>query len=375
MNKDSSSTPSEQQLQWLLAELTYACPLQCPYCSNPLDYTTQKSSLDTEQWCDAFTQARALGCIQLGFSGGEPLLRKDLEVLVEHAHQLGFYTNLITSAVGMTAKRLNTLAKKGLDSIQISFQAAQAKLNDALAATSCFEHKLQICQEVKKLELPLTLNFVLHRQNIDSIEDMMALSVRLKADFVELANTQYYGFAFLNRHHLLPTKEQLEQAEQKVKRYRKKHPECQFIYVIPDYYERRPKPCLGGWARSFMTITPNGSALPCQYARIIKSLSFPNIVQHKLKWIWEESEAFNAFRGFSWMKTPCRDCPERFKDFGGCRCQAFMLSGDARNADPVCEFSPHNDAVQAALSLAKGQPEAAIPLVYRNPQNAKKIIK
>lgn len=275
----------------------------------------------------------------------------------------------------MTAKRLNTLAKKGLDSIQISFQAAQAKLNDALAATSCFEHKLQICQEVKKLELPLTLNFVLHRQNIDSIEDMMALSVRLKADFVELANTQYYGFAFLNRHHLLPTKEQLEQAEQKVKRYRKKHPECQFIYVIPDYYERRPKPCLGGWARSFMTITPNGSALPCQYARIIKSLSFPNIVQHKLKWIWEESEVFNAFRGFSWMKTPCRDCPERFKDFGGCRCQAFMLSGDAHNADPVCEFSPHNHAVQAALSLAKGQQGAAIPLVYRNPQNAKKIIK
>lgn len=361
---------------WLLAELTYRCPLQCPYCSNPLDYAQHKNELTTQEWFDVFDQARQMGAVQLGFSGGEPLVRQDLEQLVAHAHQQGFYTNLITSGMGLTEQRIADLKQAGLDHIQVSFQASDPVVNDALAGSKhAFEQKYEMCRLVKKYDYPMVLNFVIHRHNIDQIEQIIELCLELNADTVELAICQFYGWAFLNHQGLLPTQEQLTRAERITNEYREKlkvqnHP-CKLIFVVPDYYEERPKACMNGWGKIFFTVAPDGMALPCHAARQLP-ISFPNVREHKLSDIWYKSTGFNHFRGDAWMPEGCRSCPDKERDFGGCRCQAYMLTGDAANADPVCGKSPYHQMIEQART--KSQLAAPLQnLVFRNSRNSKSL--
>ncbi|MDY7748692.1 pyrroloquinoline quinone biosynthesis protein PqqE [Acinetobacter baumannii] len=361
---------------WLLAELTYRCPLQCPYCSNPLDYAQHKKELTTQEWFDVFDQARQMGAVQLGFSGGEPLVRQDLEQLVAHAHQLGFYTNLITSGMGLTEQRISHLKQAGLDHIQISFQASDPVVNDALAGSKhAFEQKYEMCRLVKKYDYPMVLNFVIHRHNIDQIDKIIELCLELNADTVELAICQFYGWAFLNRQGLLPTQEQLIRAERITNEYREKlkaqnHP-CKLIFVVPDYYEERPKACMNGWGKIFFTIAPDGMALPCHAARQLP-ISFPNVREQSLSKIWYESTGFNHFRGDAWMPEGCRSCPDKDRDFGGCRCQAYMLTGDASNADPVCGKSLYHQLIEQAR--AESEIDSSLgKLVFRNSRNSKQF--
>lgn len=317
-----------------------------------------------------------MGAIQLGFSGGEPLVRRDLETLIAEARRLGYYSNLITSAVGMDAERVKHFREVGLDHIQISFQASGRELNDLFAGTAAFEHKLEMARQVKANGFPMVLNFVLHRDNIDRIAEMLDMAARLQADQVELANTQYYGWAFENRGRLLPTRDQLQRAETIAHDYQERFRDrMKILYVVPDYYEERPKACMNGWGRVFLSVAPDGTALPCQAARQLPGLEFPNIRDHSLEWIWRESPAFNRFRGYDWMKEPCRTCPEREKDFGGCRCQAYLLTGDPLNADPVCSLSPHHGKVLAAIDRAYEERESdnIRPLVFRNPRNSRRL--
>jgi PqqA peptide cyclase len=370
MSTAGFESPARPKPLWLLAELTYACPLQCPYCSNPVDYARTKDELSTEDWLTVLRQARALGATQLGFSGGEPLVRRDLEILIREARSLGFYTNLITSGLGMDEARLKAFREAGLDHIQISFQASRRDLNDYLAGTEAFTHKVEMARAVKKHGYPMVLCFVTHRDNVDQIEDMLRLAIDLDADYVELATTQYYGWAFHNRDRLLPSREQLERAEAIAHSYQESMKgRMKILYVVPDYYEIRPKACMNGWGAVFLCIAPDGTALPCHAARQLPGLEFPNVRDHGIEWIWNESSAFNRYRGFEWMRDPCRSCPERFKDFGGCRCQAYMLTGDAANADPVCDLSPHHDRVLAAIGRAAHRDEK--PVVFRNTKNSR----
>lgn len=349
---------------WLLAELTYQCPLHCPYCSNPTDLSAH-AELSTEQWLNVLTQAREMGAVQLGFSGGEPLLRKDLEEMVKHANDLGFYTNLITSGIGLTEKRIEALKEAGLAHIQLSFQAANAEENDLIGnRRQSFEQKMKVAKLVKQYDYPMVLNFCITAQNIADIDDALTLSQTLQADFVELATVQYYGWAYKNRQHLLPTKAQLELAENKVNQCREKLGKTgpKYIFVTPDYYESRPKACMNGWASTFLTVTPDGSALPCHSAKILP-LTFPNVKDKSLQDIWFKDFSFNHFRGDDWMPSPCRDCDEKAVDFGGCRCQAFMLTGDMNRTDPVCSKSPDHHLIQSIISKA-GEP-AKDELAYR----------
>ncbi|MBP1484941.1 pyrroloquinoline quinone biosynthesis protein PqqE [Acinetobacter nosocomialis] len=361
---------------WLLAELTYRCPLQCPYCSNPLDYAQHKNELTTQEWFDVFDQARQMGAVQLGFSGGEPLVRQDLEQLVAHAHQLGFYTNLITSGMGLTEQRISHLKQAGLDHIQISFQASDPVVNDALAGSKhAFEQKYEMCRLVKKYDYPMVLNFVIHRHNIDQIDKIIELCLELNADTVELAICQFYGWAFLNRQGLLPTQEQLIRAERITNEYRDKlkaqNHSCKLIFVVPDYYEERPKACMNGWGKIFFTVAPDGMALPCHAARQLP-ISFPNVREQSLSKIWYESTGFNHFRGEAWMPEGCRSCPDKDRDFGGCRCQAYMLTGDASNADPVCGKSPYHQLIKQAR--AESELDSTLEkLMFRNTKNSKQF--
>ena len=367
------STPASQPL-WLLAELTYACPLQCPYCSNPVDFHRYRDELDTDTWIRVLTEARQLGAAQLGLSGGEPLVRRDLEIIIAEARRLGYYSNLITSGVGMDEARVAAFREAGLDHIQVSFQASSRELNDLIAGTEAFEHKLAMARAVKAQGYPMVLCFVLHRENIDQIDQVLELALRLEADYVELATTQYYGWALLNRDWLLPGREQLQRAEAVAHDYQERlKGRMKIYYVVPDYYEKRPKACMNGWGSIFLTVAPDGTALPCHAARQLPGLTFPNVRDRGLREIWYDSPAFKHFRGFDWMREPCRSCPEREKDFGGCRCQAYMLTGDAANADPVCEFSPHRQVVEQAIQRA-GE-DTARPLVFRNPRNARAFSK
>lgn len=361
---------------WLLAEVTYRCPLQCPYCSNPTDFAMVKNELTTEEWIRVFKEARAMGAVQLGFSGGEPLVRPDLEELIRAAHGMGFYTNLITSAVGMDEERMKGFKDAGLDNIQISFQAGQEAVSDYLAGTQAFAHKKAMAKLVKKYDFELVFNVVITRYNIDDIEHIIKMSMELDADYVELANTQYYGFALVNRAQLMPTKAQLDRAFEITQKYQELYKDKKGIYFIrPDYFETRPKPCMDGWGKVFLSIIPDGTALPCHSARVIKELTFPNVREHSLEWIWRESPAFNHFRGEGWMKLPCQTCPERKKDYGGCRCQAYLLTGDAAMADPVCDLSPDHQIVLDAVSEASRFNVTEHPLIFRNPQNSKKLSK
>nr|ABI31437.1 PqqE [Serratia marcescens] len=354
---------------WLLADVTYRCPLQCPYCSNPLDFSAQEKELTTAQWIEVFRQARAMGSVQLGFSGGE-LVRKDLPELIAAARDLGFYTNLITSGIGLTEKKLQTFADAGLDHIQISFQASDETLNAALAVSA--KHFSRSChgKAVKALGYPMVLNFVLHRHNIGQIDRIIELAIQLDADDVELATCQFYGWAHLNREGLLPTREQIADAKPVVKRYR----QCMaadklanLLFVTPDYYEERPKGCMGGWG-IFMSVTPEGMALPCHSARQLP-ISFPSVLEHDLQHIWYHSFGFNRYRGYDWMPEPCRSCSEKEQDYGGCRCQAFMLTGDADNADPAA--NRHHGTILAAREAANRSQIGIDQLRFRNQTNSR----
>ncbi len=364
---------------WLLAELTYRCPLQCPYCSNPIEIAKYNDELSTEDWIRVMREGRKMGATQLGFSGGEPLVRQDLEELIAEARQLGYYTNLITSGVGMDENRIKAFKKVGLDHIQVSFQASNEELNNYLGGSKTFQHKLEMARLVKQYEYPMVLNIVLHRKNVDQIRDILDMTVDLNADYVELASTQYYGWSRINVDHLLPTRDQLERAETVTKEYQEKMKgKMKIIYVIPDYFENRPKPCMNGWGAIFLTIAPDGSALPCHAAAQLPGLEPPNVREHSVEWIWDESPTFNKFRGFDWMQEPCRSCPEKEKDFGGCRCQAYMLTGDATNADPVCDKSPFHkqllDDVERIALLADQKGSIEKPLIFRNMKNSKKAM-
>ncbi|MFI8692938.1 pyrroloquinoline quinone biosynthesis protein PqqE [Stutzerimonas kunmingensis] len=364
---------------WLLAELTYRCPLQCPYCSNPLDFARSHEELSTAEWIEVFRQAREMGAAQLGFSGGEPLVRQDLAELIEAARGLGYYTNLITSGIGLTEEKIASFAEAGLDHIQISFQAADEEVNNLLAGSKkAFAHKLEMARAVKKHGYPMVLNFVTHRHNIDNIDQIIRLCIELEADFVELATCQFYGWAELNRAGLLPSKEQLVRAERITNEWRDKlaaenHP-CKLIFVTPDYYEERPKACMNGWGNLFLDITPDGTALPCHSARQLP-VEFPNVREHSIEHIWRHSFGFNKFRGYDWMPEPCRSCDERERDFGGCRCQAFMLTGDAANADPVCSKSAHHGKILAARDQADHGALGLDQLQHRNEKASKLILK
>ncbi|MGG8471586.1 pyrroloquinoline quinone biosynthesis protein PqqE [Rahnella sp. PAMC25617] len=371
--------PAVKPPLWLLAELTYRCPLQCPYCSNPLDFARQEKELTTAQWIKVFEEAREMGAVQIGFSGGEPLVRKDLPELIRAARDLGFYTNLITSGIGLTEKKIDAFAKAGLDHIQISFQASDEELNAALAGNAkAFQQKLAMAKAVKAHGYPMVLNFVLHRHNIDQIDKIIDLSIELDADDVELATCQFYGWAQLNREGLLPTREQIARAEDVVHQYREKMAGtgnlANLLFVTPDYYEERPKGCMGGWGAIFLSVTPEGMALPCHSARQLP-VEFPSVLENTLQEIWYDSFGFNKYRGFDWMPEPCRSCSEKEKDFGGCRCQAFMLTGNADNADPVCSKSEHHGMILAAREQANCTNIQINQLQFRNRANSQLIFK
>lgn len=368
MNNDTTAPPGPPL--WLLAEVTYACPLHCAYCSNPVNLTAKQDEIALSHWLRVLTEAREMGAVQLGFSGGEPLLRKDLEQMVAHASELGFYTNLITSGIGLTEKRLAKLKEAGLDHIQLSFQAANAETNDLIGnRRHAFANKLEVAKLIKQYDYPMVLNFCLTAQNIDQIDDVLALSCELDADFVELATVQYYGWAYVNRDQLLPTRQALEEAEAKVNAFRAqqqgKGPK--FIFVAPDYYDDRPKACMNGWGSTFLTVAPDGSALPCHSAKILP-LTFPRVQEKSLQEIWYQDFSFNQFRGTDWLPSPCAQCDEKEKDFGGCRCQAYMLTGDMFQADPVCAKSPHHHTIEDAI--AQSQREKKKALVLRDPKNS-----
>ncbi|GBD16398.1 Putative mycofactocin radical SAM maturase MftC [bacterium HR26] len=350
----------------MLAELTYACPLHCPYCSNPLNLADYSDELTTAEWQRVFAEARDLGVLQLHLSGGEPLVRRDLVELVACAHELGMYTNLITSGIGLTPRRAEQLRAAGLDHVQISIQADEPALSDLIAGTPSFERKITAARLVKALGWPLTLNVVLHRYNIDRIDRILELAESLEADRIELANTQYYGWAWRNRAALLPSKTQLDRAESIVRAVRQRlEGRMEIIYVIPDYYSQYPKPCMGGWGRRQLTVIPNGDVLPCPAAHILP-LPRASVREHSLSWIWAESPLFQRFRGTEWMPEPCRSCERRTVDFGGCRCQAFLLTGDAARTDPVCHLSPDHWIVAEAVHRAnEGKPTAPGNLIPR----------
>ena len=356
---------------WLLAEVTYRCPLHCVFCYNPLNYAGNKNELTTEQWKDVFTQARKLGAAQLGISGGEPLLRDDIEELIGHAHQLGFYTNLITSGVGLTEERIAKMKQLGLDHIQLSFQDSTKEMNDFLTSTKTFDLKNKVAKLIKKYDYPMVLNVVLHRYNLDHVDRIIAMAVEMGVEYLELANTQYYGWGMVNREQLIPTREQLERAEAVVNQWREKlGKSTRLLFVVPDYFEQRPKACMNGWGSVFLAVAADGSALPCHAAQSLPGLTFPNVTKESLRDIWYNSDAFNRFRGFGWMKEPCRTCPDKEKDFGGCRCQAYALTGDAENADPVCSKSSHHDDVQKIVLQARHRSGEEKPLVFRNDANS-----
>lgn len=370
-NRDRPGTPL-----WLLAEITYKCPLHCVYCSNPIDYTKYGQEISTEDWLRVLRESRELGATQLGFSGGEPLLRKDLEILIREARQLGYYSNLITSGIGMNEERIAAFRDGGLDHIQLSFQDSTRELNDFLGSTKTFDLKMKVAKLIKKYEYPMVLNVVLHRQNIDHIAQILDMAEKFEVEYLELANTQYYGWAMLNREHLLPSREQLKRAEEITNAFRERIGDKMRIYfVVPDYYENRPKACMNGWGSIFITVTADGVVLPCHEARQLPGLTFPNVRDHDMRWIWYDSPAFNRFRGFDWMKEPCRSCPERFKDYGGCRCQAYMLTGDPENTDPVCDLSPnHHVVVEAVAQAQEAQKRVEVkPIVFRDDRNSREL--
>jgi pyrroloquinoline quinone biosynthesis protein E len=337
----------------LIAELTYRCPLRCPYCSNPVDWARRRKELDTPTWLRVLREAEDLGVVQLNLTGGEPLVRDDLELLIEGARQLDLYTNLITSGIPLTRARLEGFRARGLDNVQVSIQDVTAQASDRVAGYASFEKKLEVCRWVKALGMPLTLNIVLHRENLDHVPDMIALAERMCADRLELANTQYLGWALVNRRALLPTREQLDRARAAAADARRRLlGRMEILFVTPDYFGEYPKTCMDGWGRRFMVISPEGLVLPCHAAHTLPELTFENVRDRALAAIWSDSPGFTAFRGEAWMPEPCRSCSRRTIDFGGCRCQAYHLTGDAAATDPVCTLAPTHGLIDAARAEA-----------------------
>lgn len=351
----------------LSAEITHRCPLHCAYCSNPVELAKREHELSTQEWIRVFTEASELGVVQLHLTGGEPLMRPDVDQLIRQARELGFFVNVITSGVGVTEKRMQQLADAGVDSLQLSVQASEPGLADAIAGSRAHEFKKKTAALIREAGIPLHMNVVLHRQNIHLVEEIIEMCVSWGAGRLELANTQYYGWALLNRQHLLPTRAQLAAAEEAFFRAKARFDrQIELIWVLPDYYEDFPKPCMGGWGEISMTVTPDGTVLPCTAASSIHTLTFESVKERSLEWIWRESAAFNSFRGFDWMAEPCRSCEHRFRDFGGCRCQAYLLAGDARQADPVCQWSPHHALISDILSsLNQDHDEPSVTAPHR----------
>lgn len=363
-----SETPVAKALPpplWLLAELTYRCPLHCVFCSNPLDYAKHEDELSTAEWIKVFKEARAAGAVQLGFSGGEPLLRDDLEELVAEARGLGFYTNLITSGVGLTLARAQRLKDAGLDHIQLSFQDSTRELNDFLSSTKTFELKSKVAGIIKSLGYPMVLNCVMHRYNLPHVGRIIAMAESMGADFLELANTQYYGWAWLNRAALMPTPQDLADAEVIVDAHRERlNGRMKILWVSPDYVDAKPKPCMAGWGAVFMVVAPDGLALPCHSARMLPGFDFPKVTEHSIASIWRDSDAFNRYRGTSWMSETCISCDQHPIDHGGCRCQAFLVTGKAEATDPVCPKSPDRHLIDEALTGIVPQQATAQPLRF-----------
>jgi pyrroloquinoline quinone biosynthesis protein E len=351
----------------LVAELTYRCPLRCPYCSNPVDYERHDRELDTGAWLRLFAEAEELGVVQLNLTGGEPLIRKDLEALVERAEQLSLYTNLITSGIPLARERLARLRDLGLDNVQLSIQDVKPADSDRIAGLRSFERKREVARWVKELGLPLTINTVLHRDNLDHVADVIAMAEELRADRLELANTQYLGWALVNRRALLPSREQLDRARQIALEARERlRGAMEVLFVVPDYYREFPPACMDGWGRRFLLVSPDGLVLPCHVAHSIPGLTFERIGSRPLAEIWASGDGLGRFRGTEWMPEPCRSCDRKEIDFGGCRCQAYFLTGDPAATDPVCVKSPRHDLIEQA----RADQGIAEPYVYRGPKAA-----
>ncbi len=342
----------------LLAELTYRCPLRCPYCSNPVDMAG--AELDTGAWMRVFDEARDIGVLQLHLSGGEPLARRDLTALVEHARRLGLYTNLVTSGIGLHAERLAQLQAAGLDHVQLSIQDSRAAEADAIAGIKAHERKKAIAKLVTDAGLPFSINVVLHRHNVTRVAEIARLAVDLGAERLELAHTQYYGWGLLNRAALLPDREQVALADAAAAEFIAAHGDVEIVYVRPDYYDGVPKPCMNGWGTRQLVVNPIGGVMPCPAASVIPDLDCPSVLDDSLFDIWYHSAAFNRFRGTEWMRDPCRSCPRKEIDFGGCRCQAFQLTGDAAATDPACALSPRHEVVTSLVGAG-----VTVPLTQR----------
>jgi pyrroloquinoline quinone biosynthesis protein E len=336
------------------------------YCSNPLEMAAAKSELSTDDWLRVFGEAARLGVLHLHLTGGEPLARADLAQLISGAHQAGLYTNLITSGVGLSQPRLKNLVDAGLDHIQLSFQDSSEDRANWIAGTRAHALKIELASWIREQRVAFTANLVVHRQNLDHLAEMLAFLRGLKPDRIEIANTQYYGWALKNRAALMPTQAQVDRAVEVVADFENVvKGEIRVDFVVPDYYARYPKACMGGWGRKLLLIDPKGQALPCHAAGVIPGLEFDNVREHSLEWIWRESSAFQKFRGESWMPEPCRSCERRSEDFGGCRCQAFLLTGDATATDPACSLAPLHNVIEDAVQAAQFQPEGEPTWHYR----------
>lgn len=351
-----SPAPAPSPLN-LIAELTYRCPLQCPYCSNPVNFREYRESLSAEDWGRVFHQAAALGVVHVGLTGGEPSTRKDLEEILAHAQEADLYAHLVTAGMPLTPDRLSDLAGLGLRSVQVSIQDADAKGSNRIAGTRSFDEKMAICEKTKSLGLALTLNCVLHRDNLKSVPEVIALARRLDADRLELANTQYHGWALRNRAALMPTREQLAKASEAVQAAKQMHGGPTILFVLPDYYSDRPKPCMGGWGRLALVVDPVGRVLPCHEAGELPGLDFWNVQAHSVESCWTDSPGMQAYRGTQWMPEPCQSCPEREIDFGGCRCQAFRLTGNPSATDPACSKSKDHELIVSARNEAAASAE------------------
>ena len=346
----------------LIAEVTHRCPLHCVYCSNPLELAGTKAELSTGEWTSVFQQSGKLGMLHAHFTGGEPLARPDLTELIAAASAAGLYTNLITSGIGLNDSRLEALVSAGLDHIQISFQDSREEAANWIAGAKAHAHKIELSRAIKQHKIAFTVNLVVHRQNLDHLEDMIAFIEQLSPERIEIAHTQYYGWALANRAALLPTRAQLERAVAIVAAAEKRLAgRIRIDSVVPDYYAKYPKACMGGWGRRLMLINPAGKVLPCHAAEVLPDLSFENVREKTLEWIWQESPSFRRFRGEDWMPEPCRSCDRRSEDFGGCRCQAFLLAADATATDPACSLAPLHGMVEAAVRDANATGAVAHP--------------
>jgi pyrroloquinoline quinone biosynthesis protein E len=360
----------------LIAEVTHRCPLHCVYCSNPLRLAGTEGELSTEEWASVFEQSGKLGMLHAHFTGGEPLARTDLAELISTARAAGLYTNLITSGIGINDQRLKALVGAGLEHIQISFQDSREEVANWIAGAKAHAHKIELSRAIRRHNIAFTVNLVVHRQNLDHLEEMIAFIEQLSPERIEIAHTQYYGWALANRAALMPTHAQLEKAVAVVTDAEKRLAgRIRIDSVVPDYYAKYPKACMGGWGKRLMLINPAGKVLPCHAAEVLPSLSLENVREKTLEWIWRESSSFRRFRGEDWMPEPCRSCERRTEDFGGCRCQAFLLAGDAALTDPACSLAPLHSIVEAAVREANSgaaveQPVATSSFAQLRTQNS-----